>query len=549
MRLLSPVFFKEVRQLAHSARFFGMKLVYLIALLLCYGLFHAMMSFQMEHSEIGRELAMTVSVLELLAVVVLTPVFTADVVSGEVEAGTLGLLFLTRLKSWNIVQDKGLSRIGAMFQLCVLSLPFLFAAVLYGGVQSRQLIAVFLFLMSAILVSGGLALLCSCFLRSYSGALATSYVMLVVFYFMLPVVVDSIRLTTWFIIRINPFAAITSVFYPFGGIGDMNELCWTNLAVGLVVYGLAVIIAALALRRRSLTPITGWRRRRSGLRRVLGWFSIPDWIMRLPFYASTVNDSNPMAWKEGNPCYGSKRTFFRLANLIFHGLVILFLLLVVDMNPRRLNGPFMFFHFILVLCLLVFIAILAAGAFARERQRNTFDVLLTTRLCGRRFVIGVLSGLLMTALPFWVMIGLYCLMGRVLQVEMRNEFVNIWMPVLNLMVMSLFFIVLGMYMSLICRTTTRAVLWTIGWFIIVFFVIPLSIVALCNSHYTDAEALFAMTPIFWLFCGVFPEQTVMFSNAIHYGSYIFFIGIHLFVPLLLFYYLSKNFDRLTGRQR
>ena len=88
--------------------------------------------------EFGVILFGAVSFLCAGAVLLFAPIMTASVISGEREANSLGLLFLTRLNAWSIVQEKGLSRMVLLFYITGLTFPLLAAGLLYGGVEARQ---------------------------------------------------------------------------------------------------------------------------------------------------------------------------------------------------------------------------------------------------------------------------------------------------------------------------------------------------------------------------------------------------------------------------
>ncbi len=189
MRIVSPVFFKEIGQLVVSRKMVGMKAVLLAIMIIAY-LFIALspdFSYEFESGQIGKALFIAISFIELFAMAFFTPIVTCGMVCGEKQSNTLGLLFLTRLKAWHIVQDKGLSRIMFMLFMCLTSLPFMFAALLFGGVETKHIFIVAANILSVILFCGGVSLLCSTIAKKIGSALAMAYTAIFLYMVVLPI--------------------------------------------------------------------------------------------------------------------------------------------------------------------------------------------------------------------------------------------------------------------------------------------------------------------------------------------------------------------------
>lgn len=96
---------------------------------------------------------------------------TADCVSGERREGTLGLLFLTTLKSRDVTWGKFMSSSVTALYAMLGFLPILWLPVLAGGVTGGEVFRFALALMNLMLVSLAVGLLVSVFARHQFGAI------------------------------------------------------------------------------------------------------------------------------------------------------------------------------------------------------------------------------------------------------------------------------------------------------------------------------------------------------------------------------------------
>jgi hypothetical protein len=144
-----------------------------------------------EAARFGRTAFFIIIWTEFAAAALFTPAFTANLLTGERSANTLGLLFLTRLHSWNIVQDKGLSRITYMAQYLLLGVPFLFVCLMFGGITTSQIITSQAAVFSVVLVALSFSLFFSTVLRNFFSALSAAYVVLFSYLVFLPFIVAS----------------------------------------------------------------------------------------------------------------------------------------------------------------------------------------------------------------------------------------------------------------------------------------------------------------------------------------------------------------------
>lgn len=110
---------------------------------------------------LGGELFAMTSFLAGCVALLSGPLLTADVVSSERREGTLGLLFLTDLRGWEVSLGKlAASSLGAFFYL-VSMLPVLAVSMLMGGVSAGEYLRMVAWLLSTMACSLSLGLLAS----------------------------------------------------------------------------------------------------------------------------------------------------------------------------------------------------------------------------------------------------------------------------------------------------------------------------------------------------------------------------------------------------
>ena len=111
---------------------------------------------------------------------------TADSLSSEKREGTLGLLFLTDLKGYDIVLGKLLATSLAGFYGLIAIFPVLTIVLLTGGVGGWELFRVMLALTNALFFSCAVGLCVSSFSRQQQRAMTAASVILLLFWLVLP---------------------------------------------------------------------------------------------------------------------------------------------------------------------------------------------------------------------------------------------------------------------------------------------------------------------------------------------------------------------------
>ena len=133
--IVLPIIERELRASARQSFTFSLRALGVAALLL------ASVVFGMEHGfgpTLGSRLFSSLHFTLLCAIWVLAPMLTADCISRERREGTLGLLFLTRLRGTDIVTAKSMAHGLRALTLWLAVLPVLTIPFLLGGVNWIQ---------------------------------------------------------------------------------------------------------------------------------------------------------------------------------------------------------------------------------------------------------------------------------------------------------------------------------------------------------------------------------------------------------------------------
>ncbi len=244
----------------------------------------------------GMDLFMAFSWIAFIYCSVAGAILTADSISGEKREDTLGLLFLTDLKSADIALGKLLgATLNCWFGLLAM-LPIMAIPVLMGGVTLNDLVRVFFTLTNTLILSSTIGLLISAIsrnaLRATSIALAVMFALtvglfllaqLLQWYYKLPGPADTIRL-------FSPMSCMneaTSI-----GFGRRSNAYWISSAIIATLSLSALASVCLILphawkdRAGSGTAISWqlrWRRFQSGTASARRHFR-KRWLDVNPYY-------------------------------------------------------------------------------------------------------------------------------------------------------------------------------------------------------------------------------------------------------------------------
>jgi ABC-type transport system involved in multi-copper enzyme maturation permease subunit len=489
LKLFGPVLFYELIRLARRSRYALMRCLYAVflfcILLLVYP--HGADRY-VSHSVGARGMAAFAESfffafvgVQYLAVCLLTPAYTAGAIAEERESKTLDFLLATDLQNREIVLSKQLSRLANMTLLILTGLPILAILQFLGGVDPGLLLEAFAATGLTLIGLGSLSILFSVYNRKPRNAIVLTYLTMAAY------------LAISGVLSLAHFAvpSVTSQELTWGDdpVTVQDLVDWFSVANPIVLLVKLARVSALAdvvpdlLRNYALfygavtALCTGWavlRLRAVALKQASGRVKRPPWATRRR--QRPYEGDQPMVWKEVTLDPGLQFNWI--------GRSVIVLLILVSFIPPVWIGYEFFIHErpsswrmdweefhlaisiwvrivgTIVACLtLLGVAVRASSGISGERDRQTFDSLLTTPLDSDDMLFGKWLGGVVSVRWGWIWLLLIWGLGLVtggLHVLALPLLVAAWG------VYAGFLSYLGLFFSTVCRTTMRATITTLA---------------------------------------------------------------------------------------
>ena len=352
----------------------------------------------------GREVFLLMHWVILAAIWIVVPLMTADCLSREKREGTLGLLFLTNLRSWNIVFAKGLAAGLIALTLWLSVIPIITVPVLLGGLPVNEIILSCSLALGSIGFALAAGLLASALCRQTSGAVTWAIIFSVFSHFIFRALVESGALYGGGVRRPD----LVWMLYSFSGPGRWgmvpraapgpltSAVFLIPLVSGLVSLVVALLAAALIRRNWQDKPKT---KRQTETEK---FFCSPVFMTGLfRAWMRRSLERNPIGWLEKRSWSGRITAWIWLAVMISFASVLAYSAATRD----GMEG-----YNVLMWLLLGSMAYVAAGSFRRERETGALELILVTPLSERHIVWGRLRGLWSQFLPtfaIWIAVVLY----------------------------------------------------------------------------------------------------------------------------------------------
>jgi ABC-type transport system involved in multi-copper enzyme maturation permease subunit len=420
----------------------------------------------------GREMFAMLVGVQFGGIYLFLPALMSGVLTAEKERGSLGLLFLTRLKPWEIVLEKYLGRLVPMFTFLLLSLPLLAVCYAYGGISPDYLLCGAWVLVLTCLQVGAWSLMLSCFCRTTVQAFLCSYLLGLLLYFG-PVLMATLLL--WLLeghtYGGHDLEETLFILFPVYVFSELST-GWDWVAGSVPILVSTLIFLALArafvVRRAFVQP----RNRLRGVFRRLDafWERLNSrlggiFIVREP---DTLPEDRPVAWREvSRKSLGKVSYLFRVLVLVEVPTLCMAGVVLVEGSFRGECQPLELFAALLWVLGVLALAAASANAVVSERADGTLDVLLVTPIRGRELVLQKMRGIrrlaLVMAMP---LVTTVCMEAWV---EPHLGSYDSGHPPLAYVACSVLFIALffslvawlGMWVSMRSRTRARAIIGTL----------------------------------------------------------------------------------------
>ncbi len=413
---LSAMVLKEVQERAPTRRAALMRSVYVLAL---YGAGFIVFASGGDRTSgaTGREIFVYLSYLQFFLAAALSPALTANAITSEKSAGTLGILFLSGMRSSDIVVGKLLPRLVDLATALLASLPLVLVYLLFGGASTAEYVQVYLVMTAVALFAASAGIFFSTVLRNGGTAIILSYAATAVYLFF-----PSALPRFGNLLYLSPVYTLERLLDPkaIGSSAEGIRLAMIPLGFAAAVAVAFVFIAVSCLQRFAEADL-------GGMIRTLFEKMDPFIEKLLPkkgifFESEGRKYLNPFTWRELNakPLAKFRYLFIMMlgyAALLFLGDIFFWReLTTMPKGPAAVSTGFHETYVFVQIGFLVMIAtVLGAGTIAAERESHALDVLLTTPMFPQSYVngkfLGLFWGCMLFLLPLAAHVLLFAIAG------------------------------------------------------------------------------------------------------------------------------------------
>ena len=496
VRLIGPVFDKELRVSSRRRRNYLLRFAYVVVLgVFILSVWYSVVGGQGSNSSVYRASRLSSVARQVISAIVWFQFITAQLVavvmlgssiSDEVRTGTLSVLMTTPINSFQIVAGKLLSKLLQVTLLLAISLPLLAIVRVFGGVPWDYVASSVCITLTATLLAGALSLLLSMSYRHAYTVILVTVMVYMVFFGALPGLFNMLAVKGMFILDrqatqsllalTNPFVAFAASSAKFIQSGVPSFFSWPlHCLLMLAVTSVLVAASVRRVRKAALGETFGATAK---------WRPAPvlERMISRVFYKRGLSPDGavqpvtgpPIIWKEMRKGFiGSSKGEVAMFSLLIAAFIIAAVLLLL--GGRRNSFLPRYFMSAFYLVALLRMAVFSAGSITAEKEARTWPVLLTTPLDDKDIVRGKAIAAFRRNVPLLLM---YCALLSISYFKSAGlkSILAIVLSALPAVTSSVLFVIgSGLYFGTRFKTTTGAVAATIGLY-------------------------FAIT---WLFCGGF----------------------------------------------
>jgi ABC-type transport system involved in multi-copper enzyme maturation permease subunit len=330
----------------------------------------------------GKEMFAILTVILSGVLLLLGSLITAGCLSSEKESGTLGLLFLSPLNSFDIVAGKWISNFLRLFSIALAGLPVLATSFMFGGVTWEELFCVWILQISIILLVVSTAVLASAFCFRSHVATVVAYVFSWGIQLGLPALGAYLR-SEWDLklpeelLVISPFV---SCFWVMGTSSSGGILVKASQVLGIAL-AQSVVCVAIATWWLPRTLVSGPTSPRLQLWSKRLRYHLPTWRSRL----NRLRSRKPLLWLEWR------------RSLLTTGIVFVLIVwgAVYLMYKNEYGSPMEFVMMAAIAHTLIATLLLGhiCREICRERSQRTLEALLCAPLDEREIVWAKFKGM------------------------------------------------------------------------------------------------------------------------------------------------------------
>ena len=438
MRLLGPMFTKELLEVARRGRYYVARIALGVIMLTVMSIIFwdvAPSSYSPSKlSQVGHYLGDGWMWTQLCVLVLLTPALFGGLIAAEKDKRSLEILFTTDLSNFGILWDKFASRLLLVLLFLLSSLPVVVLLGLLGGIDYGQMFLASCLTVSSVCVVGSTALYYSVVSSKPWVAMLRTYFAWTVIWVLLPF----LMVMSWEILGhgrgrpgpwlgqslafFHPVFDLAIVTFPGGPplVYSVEQsiaiACPLLLLISVALFGISCLRLRSSANRRSF-PWTGriLLRLGTGYRRLSAWAykrthaseSIVAWYDAWKGRISRRwTDSNPILLRNANSnLFDAER---HLSTIQYLGWFITPLVLVCMALawPQEVRRAGMYCVTIVgqMIGLQLILVLIGAGSISRERERGTLEILRTTTLTPAQIVLGTIPEIVRSIVPALFMI-------------------------------------------------------------------------------------------------------------------------------------------------
>jgi ABC-type transport system involved in multi-copper enzyme maturation permease subunit len=518
--LPGPVFKVELLTSARQTRYYALRALYVSILLFVvwqtysssfgYGNASGSMSTQ-RLANFARQCFTSFAWTQGIVVLFITPAVMAGVIADERQRKTLHYLLASQLSGLEIVVGKLMAKFLHIVAVMALGLPVMALLSLFGGIAPEDLLLAYVGTASTALFLAAISVGVSAVSKKVRDAILASYLIGALWLFA-PIFLQEISRATWSPLHalLSPINQLLIASGPFAmvapgpawlGSTPAERFAWM---VGLQVAGATLIIALATARLRPAFRAEGSGRvRLPG--RARGRRLIPRRLVPRP-----ACGDDPMMWKELHSSQtGSISRFFAavvwLGTLGGFGYGLYYVargaLLEMwangyahtfdDMHTENLNGIVRGVSCVLYILSGLGVASAAAASVSGEKESDTWISLVSTDLSPEEILRAKMAGAVWALRWFLSLALVVLLVGLVLGAVHPFGFLA---AIVSMAVYLWFAAALGTYYSIVCRNSTRSLIWTIA----TILILNGGYLMLVLLVYDDSPAVaFASTPFIY----------------------------------------------------
>jgi len=499
-KLFGPVLFYDMVRTARRSRYMILRLLYggflLFVLCYLYLIMWVAANFNLNAQQVNegmqrREMAMLAEsffgffmILQLAIAILLTPAYVAGAIADEKDRKTMEFILATDLRDREIIFSKLLSRLANMALLLVTGLPIMSLMQFLGGIDPELMLAGYACIALTMIGIGSLSILFSTLFKRSRDAISLTYLLLLsyaaiamtgLFLSFAPLPFMSyplwfnddpptLRSLSQWLNAGNPIAMVINVYIAIAGRGGatlaatlpglLKGYAWFHLTLATVCITWSIwrlrAIALLQTTAGTTVKASWWQRLRPGVGDYpMLWKELYveghtklNWLMWIAVIVLVLFTVGSGLWVLG----------FHLW-MISEGRQEFWQRIPESMNIWwRIAGTF-------VGCLLfLMLGVRAATCVTHERERDTFDTLLTTPMSAESMLFAKLLGNLTSLRIGWMWFG-----GMLLMAFCTGGIHPLGLPIIisACMAYAVFVTMIGLWFSIYCKSSLQAALGTV----------------------------------------------------------------------------------------